>query len=61
MSGPFCDEPADLSEAQRTYYLLMRVNHRNDPETGVCPVCDRDRCEDFVTANATLVSAGVVE
>jgi hypothetical protein len=58
-SGPHSDTPARLSDPVRSYYLILRTNHRNNPKTGTCAVCNRDTCHEYLFARGILLSGGV--
>jgi hypothetical protein len=41
------------------HYQAIANDHRRDPDTGRCPICDEERCEKASLALGHLKAAGV--
>lgn len=59
MSGPFVEEPLELSAEMEQYYREMLQAHRVQTGTKVCVVCGIKHCNDYVYAFTQLTAAGV--
>jgi hypothetical protein len=53
------DEPTGLSAELAAHYREVLQVHGSDSVTGVCPICQLDRCPDWLNAYDTLAAANL--
>jgi hypothetical protein len=51
--------PLRLAAHLLEHYQAIADDHRPDPDTGRCPICDEERCEERSLALGQLRAAGV--
>jgi hypothetical protein len=58
--SPHHEPEAPLADEVVAYYRRVLLSHRDDPNTGVCPVCQVAHCADRRDAFDKLALAGEV-
>ncbi len=58
-SGAYGERAMGLEPRMVAYYRELYINHRANPDTNRCHICNVGRCADFLFARGSLIAAGI--